>query len=73
MLAQVRLSPLLQRSSPAASASSNGDGAALVGLDCRADWAAMLSLGEQQRLAIARCGRHWRQHLCLRHPPPLRR
>ena len=66
VLGQVRLAPLLQRCGPAASASSsNGDGSAAVGLDCRADWAAMLSLGEQQRLAFARCGGHWRQHLCL--------
>ncbi len=47
----MRLSPLLQRSSQA---SSNGNNAAAAGLDCQADWAAMLSLGEQQRLAFGR-------------------
>ena len=51
VLAQVRLSPLLQRCSQA---SSNGSGAPAAGLDCQADWAAMLSLGEQQRLAFGR-------------------
>ena len=60
VLAQVRLSPLLQRCGPSASANSNGNGSAAVGLECRADWAAMLSLGEQQRLAFARYDRHSR-------------
>ena len=52
MLAQVRLSPLLQRCGRGA---PSGNGAAASGLDCSADWAAMLSLGEQQRLAFGRC------------------
>lgn len=67
MLAQVRLSPLLQRCGPRA---PSGNGAAASGLDCRADWAAMLSLGEQQRLAFGRCasmnedGTHKGRPLC---------
>ena len=74
VLGQVRLAPLLQRCGPPASASSsNGDGSAAVGLDCLADWAAMLSLGEQQRLAFARYGRHWRKQLLLQLLPTLRR
>jgi ABC-type uncharacterized transport system fused permease/ATPase subunit len=51
VLAQVRLSQLLQRCGPGA---PGGNGAAASGLDCRTDWAAMLSLGEQQRLAFGR-------------------
>ena len=72
VLGQVRLSPLLQRCGPAASSSSsNGAGSAAVGLDCRADWAAMLSLGEQQRLAFARYDRHCRQQPVLQLLPML--
>ena len=44
VLRQVQLGPLLDRVS----------GDAGVGLDTSADWASMLSLGEQQRLAFAR-------------------
>ena len=44
VLRQVQLGPLLDRVS--------GDGGA--GLNTTADWASMLSLGEQQRLAFAR-------------------
>ena len=44
VLRQVQLGPLLDRVS---------EGAGL-GLDTTADWASMLSLGEQQRLAFAR-------------------
>ena len=51
-LRRVRLEALLQRSAP-----SGGNGAGPpTGLDWAADWAGMLSLGEQQRLAFARCG-----------------
>lgn len=50
----MRLDALLERSSPtAAGSSSNGTGPA-TGLDTMADWAGILSLGEQQRLAFAR-------------------
>jgi hypothetical protein len=53
-LRQVRLDALLSRASPSSSGnSSNGSGAA-IGLECMADWAGILSLGEQQRLAFAR-------------------
>ncbi|CAL8470471.1 g10013 [Coccomyxa elongata] len=53
-LKQVRLDALLERSPPsAATSSSNGAGPA-TGLDSMADWAGILSLGEQQRLAFAR-------------------
>ena len=44
VLRQVQLGPLLERVSKDAGA----------GLDTNADWASMLSLGEQQRLAFAR-------------------
>lgn len=68
VLAQVRLAPLLQRSGPASSG-SNANGSAAMGLDCRADWAAMLSLGEQQRLAFGRCAfrkmRHFGKAECI--------
>ena len=43
MLRAVRLEGLLQRE-------AGGE----RGLDCRADWASILSLGEQQRLAFTR-------------------
>lgn len=53
-LKQVRLDVLLERSPPSAvTSSSNGAGPA-TGLDSMADWAGILSLGEQQRLAFAR-------------------
>ena len=45
MLRAVRLEGLLQRE-------AGGE----RGLDCRADWASILSLGEQQRLAFTRQG-----------------
>lgn len=70
VLRQVRLEALLERSAqpPASSggrsggsglgngshSGSNGTGPA-TGLECAADWAGILSLGEQQRLAFARC------------------
>ena len=69
-LRRVRLGALLSRSVNAgqngtarASGSQNGGGgggggaggAGGCGLDAVADWASMLSLGEQQRLAFARC------------------
>lgn len=44
VLRQVQLGPLLERV-------TDGGGS---GLDTAADWASMLSLGEQQRLAFAR-------------------
>jgi hypothetical protein len=59
----VRLGALLQRDGSGGSVSGRGGGAgggaasgAPSGLDAVADWASMLSLGEQQRLAFARCG-----------------
>ncbi len=53
-LRQVRLDALLRRSSASSSNNgSNGTGSA-TGLDSLADWAGVLSLGEQQRLAFAR-------------------
>ena len=48
----MRLEALLERCGP-----SGGNGARPpTGLDWAADWAGMLSLGEQQRLAFARYG-----------------
>jgi len=57
-LRRVRLGALLQRdgSGAAAGGRGGGGGGAPAGLDAVADWASMLSLGEQQRLAFARCG-----------------
>jgi ABC-type uncharacterized transport system fused permease/ATPase subunit len=65
-LRRVRLEALLDRSTPpststsaftgstaAAGSGSNGAGP-VTGLDCMVDWAGILSLGEQQRLAFAR-------------------
>ena len=57
VLRQVQLGPLLDRV-------SSDDG---LGLDTTADWASILSLGEQQRLAFARYHvlSHWLSMLKL--------
>ena len=60
-LRRVRLGALLSRSGGAGQNGAAGAGgsqngrAGGHGLDAVADWASMLSLGEQQRLAFARC------------------
>ena len=60
-LQRVRLGALLSRSGGAGQNGAAGAGspqngrAGGHGLDAVADWASMLSLGEQQRLAFARC------------------
>lgn len=60
-LRKVRLGVLLERTFAAGGSgnrSGNGSNGAVEtptnGLDCVADWASVLSLGEQQRLAFAR-------------------
>lgn len=44
----------LNGSSNSAALNGSGGGGGARGLDATADWASMLSLGEQQRLAFAR-------------------
>ena len=53
-LRQVRLDALRERAPPSAASSSSNGAAPATGLDAMADWAGILSLGEQQRLAFAR-------------------
>ena len=54
MLKKVRLGLLLERGGERG-AQSNGASSSGRALDNLADWSGILSLGEQQRLAFARC------------------
>ena len=55
VLREVRLGHLLDRQQQQGAAAASGSAL----LDLEADWASVLSLGEQQRLAFARCGQPW--------------
>ena len=68
MLRRVRLGLLLERGAGSGNARTTGRG-----LEHLADWGGVLSLGEQQRLAFARCllspqlKRVMPKSLCVRH------